>query len=168
MNNYSYKSIVSNTEAEALKEMIFKRARERAEALNEETQTSYTSAVHADIMDLARNSLIKEKNPFIIDVEPQKENIVEKTQEEKEIEPKTETPQIGFSQRKIGEIKSRITNNRIASTESLAGAEVQSTMIEARECLYKKQSFVGALEFLNSQATITLIKNKGEKFEALA
>ena len=164
MNNYSYKSIVSNTEADALKEMIFKRARERAEALTEETQTSYTTAVHADIMDLARNSLASDKNPFVTESTPMKE--VFSTDSETEVENKDRN--IGFSQRKMPEIKARIENNNSATTETLVASAVQANMAEAREGLYKKQSFVGALEFLNSQATITLIKNKGKVFEAMA
>ena len=164
MSNYSYNSIVSNTEAEALKEMIFKRARERAEALAEETQASYTSNIHSDIMDLARNSLAQNKNPFIFEAEPKQEKPVEKPI----VEDKEPDRTIGFAQRKASEIKTRIENNNIISTESIASIAVNDNMTEARDGLYKKQSFVGALEFLNSQATISLIKNKGKAFEAMA
>lgn len=163
MNNYSYKSIVSNTEADALKEMIFKRARERAEALTEETQSSYTTAVHADIMDLARNSLASNKNPFVTEATPMKEFFSSDTESEVE----NKATNIGFSQRKMPEIKARIENNNRVATETVTASTIQANMAEAREGLYSKQSFVGALEFLNSQATITLIKNKGKTFEAV-
>lgn len=165
MNNYSYKSIVSNTEAEALKEMIFKRARERAEVLNEETQSSYTTAVHADIMDLARESFQTNKNPFIFESEPIKDTVVE--EKVTDVEETTSEKEIGFSQRKVENIKSQIAYKNKIYTEKVSEIAIQSAMNDARKDLYKKQSFVGALEFLNSQATISLIKTKGQSFEAL-
>ena len=58
MSSYNYDSIVSRNEAEALKEMIFKRARERADALDKEVKTSYTSDIQNDVMDLARDSFV--------------------------------------------------------------------------------------------------------------
>ena len=45
---------------------------------------------------------------------------------------------------------------------------MNANMDEARIGLDKKHSFMGALEFLNSQASISLVKNKGKSFEALA
>ena len=41
-------------------------------------------------------------------------------------------------------------------------------MSDARKDFSNKQSFTGALEFLNSQASIALIQNKNQKFEAIA
>ena len=41
-------------------------------------------------------------------------------------------------------------------------------MQEARAGLSNKKSFMGALNFLNSQAAISLIKTRGNKFEMLA
>ena len=61
MSNYKYDSIVSKTEVEALKDMIFKRARERAEALNKTVQENYTSSVQKDVMDIARESFVASK-----------------------------------------------------------------------------------------------------------
>ena len=64
MSNYNLKSIVSNSEQEALKEMIFKRVRDRAQAMNDEVQNSYTKATQNEVMDLARESLTIKQNPF--------------------------------------------------------------------------------------------------------
>jgi hypothetical protein len=41
-------------------------------------------------------------------------------------------------------------------------------MTDARNEFSQKSTFLGALDFLNSQASISLIKNKGKSFEALA
>ena len=67
MSGYGYNnSIVSRSETEALKEMIFKRAREREEALNADTQEQYTTSVQRDVMDIARDSFVSttKNNPF--------------------------------------------------------------------------------------------------------
>lgn len=150
MSNYKFDSIVSRSEADALKEMIFKRARERAEALAEDINTSYTSSVKNELMDIARDSFVSSKNPFAV------------KEEKKPEEP--ENKEIGFPQRKIEEIKSQI-NYR---TKDIAGKEVDSAMRDAGVDFRKKQSFIGALDFLNSQATIALINKRGKSFEALA
>ena len=75
MTNLGFRSTVSSQEAEALKEMIFKRIKERAQALNENIQNNFTTTLQNEIMDLARNSLVSSKNPFIIKEE--QENIKE-------------------------------------------------------------------------------------------
>lgn len=153
MSTLGLKTTVSSQEADALKEMIFKRARERAQALVEETQDSYTKNVQTDVMDMARDSFVSSKNPF-----SQEKNITEiKNNEE-----------IGFAKRQVHEIKKQIqAKNDIVSVD-YKNREVDFAMDNARENLSKKPAFMGALDFLNSQATIALVKNKGQKFEALA
>lgn len=155
MSSYKFDSIVNRQEADALKEMIFKRARERAESMTKETQESYTSAVRNDIMDLARDTFVANKNPFSV------------------VEEKTEVPvknevEVGFSQRRVEEVKAQINyRNRITSDE-IVNNEIEETMTEARAEFGNKTSFMGALNFLNSQASITLVNKRGKKFEALA
>ncbi len=150
MNSYKFDSIVNRQEADALKEMIFKRARERAESMTKEAQESYTSAVKNDIMDLARDTFVAKKNPFSINTEP-----VESEKHEEEI---------GFSKRRVEEIKSQITyRNKAVSEET-----VEETMADARSEFSSRTSFMGALNFLNSQASISLVNKRGKSFEALA
>lgn len=161
MNNQTLNhSIVSQSEATALKEMIFRRARERAQTLTDDIQTSYTSAVQTDIMDLARDSFVTTKNPFAQTEEREVKTNIEKS--------KTEPEEISFARKHVAEIKSQITYKNKNTNQNIANQEVESTMLEARADFSKKKSFMGALEFLNSQATIALIKNKGATFEALA
>lgn len=157
MNNYNLNSTVASQEAEALKEMIFKRARERAQALNEEVQSSYTTSVQNDVMDLARDSFVANKNPF--------SQVIETPKQEKET---VQAQEIGFAKRNVDEIKAQIHYRNKNANSELASSQVESAMAESREEFTKKAGFMGALNFLNSQATISLVKNKGKTFEALA
>ena len=77
MSAFLHESIVSAQESQALKEMIFNRARERAAALASDVQESYTTNMQADVMDIARNSFRANKNPFSLD-SFEKEPVVEK------------------------------------------------------------------------------------------
>ena len=160
MSNYSFNSTVSSQEAAALKEMIFKRARERAQALADDVQSTYTSSMQNDVMDLARDSFVSNKNPF--------SQVIAKTEEvQKEEEPKN-SAEIGFARKNVDEIKAQIQYRNQVNNSDLAMAQVNSTMLEGRDEFVKKAGFMGALNFLNAQATISLVKNKGQSFEALA
>ncbi len=149
MNSYKFESIVNRQEADALKEMIFKRARERADSIAKETQDTYTSAVKNDIMDLARDTFVSNKNPFSIEPVP--------AQPEEQAE-------VGFSKRRVEEIKSQINYRNRTTSEKV----VEETMSEARIEFGGRTSFMGALNFLNSQASISLVNKRGKNFEALA
>ena len=165
MSNYTLnKSIVSQSEATALKEMIFQRARERANALTEDVQNSFTTSIQNDVMDLARNSFVANKNPF-----SQQEIVEQKNVEPKAVEPiETKSPEIGFSKRRVEEIKTQIKSRNNDVNATISTKEIESAMNEARVGLDKKTTFMGALDFLNSQASIALVKNRGKVFEALA
>ena len=41
-------------------------------------------------------------------------------------------------------------------------------MLEAREALSNKKGFVGALNFLNAQAAVSLARTRTDKFEVIA
>ena len=157
MSYYRLNTLVNNNEQEALKEMIFKRARERAQALVEDVQDSFTSSIQADVMDMARESFVSNNNPF-----SQKAGVIE------EDTLSTEEREIGFAKRQVKDIKAQISSTNKVNNSELVSQQVESTMLEARNGLNNKQTFVGALDFLNSQATIALVKNKGKSFEAVA
>lgn len=156
--SYNYDSIVSKNEADALKEMIFKRVRERAAALNEETQNSYTTSFKNEIMDIARQSFIAEKNPFSV----QENTKVEENEEDNVPE------KVKLAIKHSEEIKEKINYwNKIAD-ENIANESARTNMYEARESLKKNTGFLGALDFLNSQATISLVSKNGSVFNAVA
>ena len=158
MSSFNYDSIVSKSEADALKDMIFKRVRERAEALNEETQNTYTTNARTDVMDLARESFVATKNPFSIKPEKHEEHEVKQPEPEK----------VRLAREHAEEIMAQIDYRTKIASENIANDAAREAMNEARESLAKKSSFLGALDFLNEQATISLISQKGSVFNAIA
>lgn len=157
--SYQFNSIVNRTEAEALKEMIFNRVRERSQSISEDIQ--------ADVMDVARNSFVSDNNPFSNIIKPvENTNVSEKVPAEK-----VETTEVS-EQGEIGFPVHKPQHQIFSQTRLLEGqyteAAVADTMQQARAGLYNKQSFMGALEFLNSQAAVSLIRTRADKFEALA
>ena len=157
--NYQLNSFVNRSEAEALKELIFKRARERSNAMTEE--------FHADIMNIARESFVNSKNPFSLvmaETEEKTAPVDEAPKEEKTsalheyvetVEAQAE--EVGFPLKKL--IQSA-TNQNMMIESQLTTAQVQNTMIEARQGLSNKKSFMGALEFLNSHAAASLLNQR--------
>lgn len=150
-------TFVSTQEADALKEMIFKRARERAENLESDIKNSMTASTHNDVMELARNSFVAAKNPFS-SIQDQKFSQNKDSKEEK----------IETSKKRIEEIKQNITRKNDESTEIIANSQVQKAMLDARQDFSNRKTFMGALNFLNAQASISLINKRAKSFEALA
>lgn len=161
--NYQFNSFVNSSEAEALKELIFKRARERA--------NSMTDDVQADIMNIARESFVNNNNPFS-QIMNQTEAASTPVQNEEKIEqPAVEksalhefvdatekaAEEVGFPQKDL--IASFNRQNSMIK-EQMTAAQVQNTMMEAREGLSNKKSFMGALAFLNSQAAVSLLNQR--------
>ena len=79
-----------------------------------------------------------------------------------------QTEQIGFAPRKSDSVKPAVSNSDRVVKETIVNNTLQSNMNDARNDFKTNKSFMGALEFLNSQASIALIQNRGKKFEALA
>ena len=163
--NYKFDSIVPRSEANALKEMIFQRVRERSESITDDVQT--------DVMNIARESFVSNNNPFsqIINskpekIEPKNEPAVDKV----EISNKTTNTQekvpagIGFAQKELN--PAAITHEHDLR-EEITASTYKTTMSEARESLSNKKSFLGALDFLNSQAAVSLLRTRADRFEAI-
>lgn len=152
--SYKFDSIVNKQEADALKEMIFRRVRERSNSMNEEVQT--------EVMDMARDSFVSSNNPF--------SQIVEKTNAQSESNQK-ELVQKGVDNENIGfampQKQPKAFNQSNLINEQVANAEIKNNMREARAGLSNNKSFMGALNFLNSQAAISLIKTRSDKFEMI-
>lgn len=150
--SYKFDSIVNRNEAAALKEMIFKRAQERAQVMSEDTQS--------DVMDMARDSFVSKDNPFSKIIENTKPSVVEpeKVQPAK-VEPEQKNEGIGFPMP-----EARLQQNKIINNQMTASA-INNNMAEAREALSNNKSFMGALNFLNSQAAVSLMRTRADKFE---
>ena len=167
--NYQFNSYVNRKEAESLKQMIFQRARERAQSM--------TSDVQADVMSVARESFVSHNNPFSQIVNTPAEEV--KTPEVVQTsEPETsalheyveaaeaQVKEIGFPQRAM--VHQAAHQNQLIQEQASAKA-VQDTMREAREGLSNKKSFMGALSFLNSQAAVSLLnKRAGQGVDVVA
>ncbi len=161
--NYNLNSYVDKKEAAALKEMIFNRVRERSESMNAEVQT--------DIMDVARESFVSKNNPFsqIVQGIQKESETVEKAyssygKEVKDEKEKTVDTGIGFPQRV--EKAYALEQNKLIQ-EQMTIIAVQNTMNEAREALSNKKSFMGALNFLNTQGAVSLMRTRADRFEVL-
>ena len=165
--SYQFDSYVNRQEAEALKEMIFKRAKERA--------ASMTDDVHADVMNIARESFVSNNNPFS-QVLAQTTTKSPETKQTETVENKTSAlhefveaaeaaaKDVGFTQKNLF---AGATQNKIIK-EQMTAYQVQSTMREAREGLSNKKSFMGALEFLNSQAAASLLNRRSSGLDIVA
>lgn len=172
--NYQLNSYVNREEADALKELIFKRVRERSQAMTENIQS--------DVMELARESFsANNHNPFAQFIQTnetaQPQEIVQKQDTAAVAEPQINSKQtdnnesvspqrdIGFSQKEIS-LGASIQNKIIR--EQITAAQIQSNMMDARQELSNKKSFIGALEFLNSKAAVSLLRTRTDKFEVMA
>lgn len=155
--SYQFNSIVNKNEAAALKEMIFNRARERAKDMTENTQS--------EVMDMARDSFISENNPFSKIIENNENNNIQQQKVNKVTESEHNSVESN-KQEDIGfEIKEpKLIQNKIIN-QQLTAAEISTNMRDAREGLSNKKSFMGALNFLNSQAAVSLIRTRADKFE---
>lgn len=115
-------------------------------------------------MDIARLSVTESKNPFAMIVNDNKETDDLSNEVNKEKDNIAEEG-IGFKQRKIS--KQILATERSYNLE-FANAEVERNMVAARSNLNSKQSFIGALDFLNQQASLDITIKKGKKFDAIA
>ena len=172
MSNYDYNSIVSKSEADALKEMIFKRVRERAATLDKDVKESYTSSVRNDVMNIAHDSFVSKKNPFSIINEPIQQTNEQKAEDNlsaaEKIKEESNNNEIGFKKRVVPDYFKNSYDKVNQINQKIADNTIKAGMEDAKEEFYNKKTFTGALNFLNSQASISLIKRKGKSFEALA
>ena len=161
MQNYNYnRAIVSKAETEALKEMIFNRARQRAEALAQETQNQYTSSFKDEIMDIARSSFNAPGNPFAQKID-QNKNKTSNTSEKQ--------TQIGFEQKQTDKEINRIIKSKNDIRKELASQQEISQVMQTVSTEFENtKQFVGALNFLNAQARINLAGRGKANFEIIA
>lgn len=145
----------SNDDYKSLKEAIFKRAREKAEALNAELKSSYTSDIKNDVMESARVSV--RNNPFI-NLLLEEETVVEKT-ETKEL-----NKEIQHS-REWGLTKQRRQAHSKISNQLYTAAVREGAMREASETIRQNQNIMNSLVFLNTQAAIQLNRRYSVHFE---
>ena len=144
MAGYNYNSIVSRHEAEALKEMIFKRARERAESLANDVQEEYTTSAQNDVMEIARNSFVASKNPFSFASELKNtESKPAGASESIQTAGQGKSEEIGFPPRKSENEVQTLAGYKVSTSgDEIIQNTIESNMNEARSALSKKQSFM--------------------------
>lgn len=147
MSNINFNLNSNNEDYKSLKEAIFKRAREKAESLNTDLKSSYTSDIKNDIMESARVSV--RNNPFI---DLFKEDDVEKKETKPEVERKEITHSRDWKPVKNRQMPSRL-NNQLYTAAVREGA-----MREASATIRQNQNLMASLNFLNTQAAIALNK----------
>ena len=150
--SYKFDSIVNKQEADALKEMIFRRVRERSNSMNEEVQT--------EVMDMARDSFVSSHNPFSQIIE--KKITLNNIDDDELVQKGVDNEKIGFA---MPQKQPKAFNQSRLINEQVASAEIKNNMREARAGLSNNKGFMGALNFLNSQAAISLIRTRSDKFE---
>ena len=147
MSNINFNLNSNREEYNTLKEAIFKRAREKAEALNTELKSSYTSDIKNDVMESARMSV--RNNPFI--------NLFEDEEETPVLEVKPLPKQEIKHSRDFHPVKQRRLNSKL-NNELYSAAVRDTAMREASESLRQNQNIMQCLTFLNTQAAIALNK----------
>ena len=152
--SYNVNSFVNQNEANALKEMIFRRAREHAQTLTDDVQS--------DVMDIARESFVSKGNPFTQIIEKTNTETLRKQDEEPEKINEEIPDGLGFKQRQLN--AHALEENRVIN-QQISSSTIQNNMEEARKTLSNKKSFMGALNFLNSQAAVSLMRTRADKFE---
>ena len=146
MSNINFNLNSNREEYNTLKEAIFKRAREKAEALNTELKSSYTSDIKNDVMESARMSV--RNNPFINLFEDEETPVLEvKPLPKQEIK----------HSRDFHPVKQRRLNSKL-NNELYSAAVRDTAMREASESLRQNQNIMQCLTFLNTQAAIALNK----------
>ncbi len=148
MSNINFNLNSNRDEFNSLKEAIFKRAREKAEALNTELKTNYTSDIKNDVMESARLSV--RNNPFI--------NLFDEDEVDVTVsEPKPVAKQEIRHSREFHPVKQRRAQTKLHS-ELYVAAVRDGAMREASETLRQNKNIMQCLTFLNTQAAIALNK----------
>ena len=154
----TFNSLVNRHEAETLKEMIFKRVQERSKNLSNDVQD--------ELMSGARSSFVTKENPFAKILNTEVNNV--EFEEFENPEKLSNNEEIGFEQKNIKpnfDVEKKVLKTADSSNYSVK--EIMLNMQDARTELQSKTSFMGALNFLNSQAAVSLLRKKSEKFDIL-
>ncbi len=150
MSNINFNLNNGKEDFTSLKEAIFRRAREKAEALNNEVKDSYTNDVKADIMESARISV--RNNPFLNLLNDKINNVESPSTKEIEKPEISHSSGIEYKKTRVKQYPSKINN------QLYTAAVREGTMREASESLRQNQNVLNSLKFLNTQAAIALNK----------
>lgn len=158
MDNFHFVQVkpkIEQKEVSLIKEVIFKRAREKAQQMNDEQNAQYTTDVKNDIMEIASaNFKSSEFNPF----NKFKESMGLNT-------PKVETPAEPVAETKAEpaqelspKFKPLKHNVQSVSNSNYSNSVKDETMTAARNQFRHNMDLTTSLNFLNAQAAIQMAK----------
>lgn len=160
MDNFHFvdiKPTIDRKETASIKDAIFRRAREKAEALTEEKSENYTSQVQKDVMDIARETIKPSPmNPFNQFMDNLGIQNGQPTVSETNQQPVTDTEKLKETYTK--ELKRNIES---VSHQAFANSVKEETMTEARNQF--RSNLNATLSFLNTQAAIKAAENAHSK-----
>ena len=164
MDNFYFvdvKPAIDRAETASIKDAIFKRAREKAEAITEAKKENYTTQVQNDVMEIAREDVkASSMNPFnqfmdnlgIQNGQPESFDPLDK------IKPKSEIEQIPPKNPEIKEVKHNIES---VSDKTFSNSVKEENMKAARQQF--RSNLSATLNFLNTQAAIQMVSKTHSK-----
>ena len=165
MDNFHFvdiKPTIDRKETASIKDAIFKRAREKAEALTEEKAENYTSQVQKDVMEIARETIKPSPmNPFNQFMDNLGIQNGQPTASEN-IQPQQVTDTEKLKETYTRELKRNIES---VSSQAFANSVKEETMTVARNQF--RSNLNATLSFLNTQAAIKAAKNAHSKINCM-
>ena len=182
MDNFHFvkvKPSIERKDVSLIKEAIFKRAREKAEQMNDEKNNQYTSDAKNDVMEIAsadfRSTEFNPFNKFKESMGLNKPNTTVETQSTKDVqEPKVaqtknvNVPSTASPSNNTFEIKPLKHNIERVSNSNFAEAVKDETMTVARNQFRQDRNLTTSLNFLNAQAAIQMAKYAHSKINYLS
>ena len=182
MDNFHFvkvKPSIERKDVSLIKEAIFKRAREKAEQMNDEKSNQYTSDAKNDVMEIAsadfRSTEFNPFNKFKESMGLNKPNTTVETQSTKDVqEPKVaQTKNVNVSStastsNNTFEIKPLKHNIERVNNSNFAEAVKDETMTVARNQFRQDRNLTTSLNFLNAQAAIQMAKYAHSKINYLS
>ena len=171
MDNFHFvkvKPSIEHKDVSLIKEAIFKRAREKAEQMNDEKNNQYTSDAKNDVMEIAsadfRSTEFNPFNKFKESMGLNKPNTTVNTQSTEDV-PKA---QIEPTQNDKFEIKPLKHNIERVNNNNFTEAVKDETMAAARNQFRQARNLTTSLNFLNAQAAIQMAKYAHSKINYLS
>lgn len=182
MDNFHFvkvKPSIERKDVSLIKEAIFKRAREKAEQMNDEKNNQYTSDAKNDVMEIAsadfRSTEFNPFNKFKESMGLNKPNTTVETQSTKDVqEPKVaqtknvNVPSTASTSNNTFEIKPLKHNIERVNNSNFAEAVKDETMTVARNQFRQDRNLTTSLNFLNAQAAIQMAKYAHSKINYLS
>lgn len=182
MDNFHFvkvKPSIEHKDVSLIKEAIFKRAREKAEQMNDEKNNQYTSDAKNDVMEIAsadfRSTEFNPFNKFKESMGLNKPNTTVKTQSTEDV-PKAQIEPIQndkvqntvSTSNNTFEIKPLKHNIERVNNNNFTEAVKDETMAAARNQFRQARNLTTSLNFLNAQAAIQMAKYAHSKINYLS